>query len=115
MTRTSTLILWIQKLRQGRHGEEKEEAKEALKDLHKLTYKLCRCSLEKMTDQSSCAFALSVQILGISVYKYLREGCTEYTARLFSMVPCARTRGHGHKLVHKRLPQNTRSASALCR
>ena len=39
----------------------------------------------------------------INVYKYLRSGCEEDRARLFSS---DRNRGNGHKLEHKRLHVN---------
>lgn len=38
-----------------------------------------------------------------NINKYLREECTEDTARLLSEEPSARTRGYGHKLAHRAL------------
>jgi len=49
----------------------------------------------------------------INACKYLKGRCKEGSSRLFGLVPCARTRGHGEELEYRRLCLNIRKHTSV--
>lgn len=82
------------------------------------THSLCRSSHSQSSLQRVTGTAEDTPFLWNwlkSDYKCLKGGHQEVRARPCSVVPSSRTRGHGHKLAHRRFPLNTRSTAVLCR
>ncbi|GAB0183557.1 hypothetical protein GRJ2_000821000 [Grus japonensis] len=69
-----------------------------IKGLDDLTYEVRVRELELFT----------LQERRLNVYIYLKRGCKEDRARLFSVVPSDRTRGNGYKLKCRRFPLKIR-------